>query len=150
MSRSRYEGEERTRVVKSTADLNRSQLAVKSHGPWRIGGNFAGIFLSTLTATIYKISNKVSTLECRWYGGRSVMVSFRPPRWVSLHSPELEEREDSTENKTKEKTCWNRKEGLTPLQQEGFGLCSAKTDFFKHTFMNKLEVWFILTCDKEK
>lgn len=54
-----------TRVVKPAADLHRSQLTVKPHCPWRVGGNLAGILLSTLTATIYKENTKVSTSEQR-------------------------------------------------------------------------------------
>lgn len=40
-------------MMKTTADLYSSQLTVKSHSTGRIGGDFAGILLSTLAAAIY-------------------------------------------------------------------------------------------------
>lgn len=48
-------------MVKTAADLHSSQFTVKSHCPRGVGGDFAGILLSTLTATIYKAKGKVST-----------------------------------------------------------------------------------------
>lgn len=48
-------------MVKPAADLHGSQLAVKSHCPWGVGGDFAGILVSTLTAAIYKVNTQVST-----------------------------------------------------------------------------------------
>lgn len=39
--------------MKTTADLYSSQFTVKSHSTRGIGGDFAGILLATLAATIY-------------------------------------------------------------------------------------------------
>lgn len=44
---------EPTWMMKTTADLYSSQLTVKSHSTRGIGGDFAGILLSTLAAAIY-------------------------------------------------------------------------------------------------
>lgn len=60
---SSHQGKEPTWVVETTADLHSSQLAVKPDRAWGVGGNFAGILLSTLTAPICKESNNVSTLK---------------------------------------------------------------------------------------
>lgn len=49
--------------MKPTADLHSPQLAVKPHRPRRVGGNFAGVFLPTFTAAIYKTSVSINMCE---------------------------------------------------------------------------------------
>lgn len=45
---------ELTWMVETAADLHGPQFAVEPHRPWRVGGDFAGILFSALTATVYK------------------------------------------------------------------------------------------------
>lgn len=40
--------------MKSTANLYRSKIAIEVDSPWRVGGDFAGIFLTPISASIYK------------------------------------------------------------------------------------------------
>lgn len=70
---------EPTWVVETTADLHGSQLAVKSHCPRGVGGDLAGILLSSLTATIYKANAQVSTFELR--SGREWGLEATSDRW---------------------------------------------------------------------
>lgn len=45
---------ELTWMVETAADLHGPQFAVEPHRPRGVGGDFAGVLLSTLTATVYK------------------------------------------------------------------------------------------------
>lgn len=50
-------------MVKATADLHSPQLAIKPHRPRGVGGNFAGVFLPTFAAAIYKTSGSMNACE---------------------------------------------------------------------------------------
>lgn len=41
-------------MVETAADLHGPQFAVEPHRPRGVGGDFAGVLLSALTATVYK------------------------------------------------------------------------------------------------
>lgn len=45
---------ELTWMVETAADLHGTKFTVEPHRPWGVGGDFAGILFSTLTATVYK------------------------------------------------------------------------------------------------
>lgn len=100
-------------MVKTAADLHSSQFAVKSHCPWGVGGDFAGILLSTLAATVYKANTKVSTIDLKKRTERvRLSGNFRPQRWMSLHSPG--------------KRSWREKK-IQKKQGEGGKACRTET-----------------------
>lgn len=111
--------------MKTAADLHSSQFAVKSHCPWGVGGDFAGILLSALAATVYKANTKVSTIDSKNKRDRESEVKWQLQTAevdVSAQSwkTELEGKEDSKETGRRGKSMQNRNKGKTPLQQKGF------------------------------
>lgn len=57
--------------MKTTADLHSSHLAVESHGPGGVGGDFAGILLPALTATICEANTPGQVMRGEKRGGTS-------------------------------------------------------------------------------
>lgn len=110
-------GNEPTWMMKTTADLYSSQLAVKSHSTGGIGGDFAGILLATLAATIYNtnVYNQAFWVQ----SGGGISGSCRLQRCVSLRNP--------GKQIWKEKNGYNRNGGKRildkmPLKHKGFWL----------------------------
>ena len=118
-------------MVETAADLHGSQLAVEPHGPRRVGGDLAGVLLSSLAASICKANDNVSASEL--CGGSS-----RAPGQASPRRPEeqLEGEDDSEEmGREKGKPCWNKKEELTALKRGGFGPVTYKRTDLKRNML---------------
>lgn len=71
-------------MMKTTADLYSSQLTVKSDSARGIGGDFAGILFSTLTAAIYN-----TKVQIRRFDDTAAGISgyCRPQTCTSLQNP---------------------------------------------------------------
>lgn len=70
--------------MKTTADLYSSQLTVKSHSTRGIGGDFAGILLATLAASIYNTNAQNQAFSLHSSGDQWLLQT------AEVHIPESE------------------------------------------------------------